>query len=351
MTETVTRSEDRGQTALGWSFSLLVHGLMVATAIVLSGRGPLQPPANPFRWNVALVQPSAEATPTPDQQHHRAKLASPTHATPATHLATETTRSRPMPIASTPMREATQVVAQMVHRVIQERVQRQPDAMPASTPTRRDMPSERQATVQKDRRIEAVEPVTEPAQSLGQGPIPSVERTVVRTSQGQGRETAVTRDSALTSRLMVSSGTPAFTRQVVRTGEGPAQSERSIADRGQAVARAVVSQADGVSAQTSAISTGPDYGWLADTLWRRVQALKRYPIKAASARLEGHVVLVALVKANGEIAEIQVADSSGSPLLDEAAVEAVRNASPLILARPLAHAQVSVEVPISYHFE
>lgn len=52
---------------------------------------------------------------------------------------------------------------------------------------------------------------------------------------------------------------------------------------------------------------------------------------------------------DGAIAEIHVTESSGYPLPDQAAIEAVRNTSPLTLRRPLNHARVSVEIPIARH--
>ncbi len=342
------RSERR-TSLIGWAASGLVHGLALMAALSLFEGLHLSPQPPAFRWDVSLVQRVSET------QQVEAKPRTLSATQPATSAATVPlrTNTKPMPVQrmqpiSPSMREAVQA-APTIHRAVQEHAERRQSVMPASMPIRRDMTSESHATVQGDRPVEAVEPLTALAQSRGQEPIQSVEQKVVPAAQGW--VTAVTRDSALASRPIVSTAAPAFTRQVVQTGEGPAKSKRSITVQGQAVARTVVSQADGVSAQPSAISTGSDYGWLADTLWRRVQAFKRYPAKAAADRLEGEVVLVALVKANGEIGEIRIAGSSGSSLLDEAAVEAVRNASPLALAKPMAHAHVSIEVPIAYHVE
>jgi protein TonB len=130
--------------------------------------------------------------------------------------------------------------------------------------------------------------------------------------------------------------------------EGTQPQEGATSLQGHAVARAIVSRAASVSFSQE-VSTDSDYGWLAETLWKRVQALKRYPTKAAADRIEGDVLLAAVVRADGAIAEVHVTESSGHPLLDQAAVDAVRSASPLALLRPLDHAQVSVEIPIAYH--
>lgn len=139
-------------------------------------------------------------------------------------------------------------------------------------------------------------------------------------------------------------------RQLVQTSEGTEPHEGATSLLGRAVARAIVSRA-ATDSFSQEVSKDSDYGWLAETLWKRVQTLKRYPLKAVADRLEGEVLLAAVVQADGTIAEVRVMESSGFPLLDQAAVEAVRSASPLALVRPLDHARVSVEVPIAYHVQ
>ncbi|MGK0674668.1 MAG: TonB family protein [Halothiobacillaceae bacterium] len=55
---------------------------------------------------------------------------------------------------------------------------------------------------------------------------------------------------------------------------------------------------------------------------------KHYPRVARRLELEGRVVVAFTVEADGRLAGVRVVESSGSELLDEAALEAVRKAAP-----------------------
>lgn len=293
-----TRSGDRRGTTLGWSCSVLVHGLALAGAMVLGGRVHLHPPAESFRWDVALVQSTAGDTPAPPQPQAKARPASSAHMAQASHSATNQTQPHTTPIASTPAQETVQV-AQPIHRVVQQRI----ETVATNVAIRQESP---QAMVSHAVMRETIAPITHFAQGVVRRPMQT------------------------------------------REGTDTHEDEDATSPRGHAAARSIVSRAASVSTSRE-VSTGSGYGWLAETLWKRVHALKRYPSKAAADRIEGDVLLAAVVQADGTIAEVRVTESSGHPLLDQAAVEAVRNASPLALLRPLDHAQVSVEIPITYH--
>ncbi|MCH7566214.1 MAG: TonB family protein [Nitrospirae bacterium] len=92
----------------------------------------------------------------------------------------------------------------------------------------------------------------------------------------------------------------------------------------------------------------PDYGWLADALYRKIDHLKRYPSVARLNQWEGRVLLRAAVRADGQLVDLDVAESSGHPVLDQDALEIMRRASPLELKHALGKPQVVVNVPISY---
>lgn len=61
---------------------------------------------------------------------------------------------------------------------------------------------------------------------------------------------------------------------------------------------------------------------------KRIEQAKFYPDWARSRGIEGTVELLFTLSANGSVVEVKILHSSGSPLLDEAAIEAVRRASP-----------------------
>jgi len=97
--------------------------------------------------------------------------------------------------------------------------------------------------------------------------------------------------------------------------------------------------------------TQADYGWLRDMLWKRIEELKRYPRIARENHWEGRVVVQAVIKADGTVGELSVAESSGHALLDEEALVVMRKASPLTLKHQLEKSQITILVPISYRLE
>ena len=57
--------------------------------------------------------------------------------------------------------------------------------------------------------------------------------------------------------------------------------------------------------QTAKAASGPDvkvdHRWLAESLWRRVAELKRYPSSARLNGQEGKVILKAVIRADGHL--------------------------------------------------
>ena len=68
--------------------------------------------------------------------------------------------------------------------------------------------------------------------------------------------------------------------------------------------------------------TKADNRWLAESLWRRVAELKRYPSIARLNGQEGKVILKAVIRSDGQLADVVVQKSSGYSALDAAAIEA-----------------------------
>ena len=114
-------------------------------------------------------------------------------------------------------------------------------------------------------------------------------------------------------------------------------------------------QETGLSAQTPepvASSTArADYAWLSETIMRRMQELKRYPMDARLERAEGKVVLKAVLRSNGSLEAVEVFQSSGHQSLDRAAVELLNLAAPFHFPRPLEKPQMTVKIPMSYRLE
>ena len=94
-----------------------------------------------------------------------------------------------------------------------------------------------------------------------------------------------------------------------------------------------------------------DFGWLSAALRERIEQLKRYPSFAKARRWEGRVVVEADIRDTGEIVRLQVAESSGHPLLDDEALTVVRKSSPVPLRHQLGRAFVTIRVPITYKLQ
>ena len=91
-----------------------------------------------------------------------------------------------------------------------------------------------------------------------------------------------------------------------------------------------------------------DNRWLAESLWRRVAELKRYPTMARMNGQEGKVILKAVIRSDGHLAQVFVQKSSGYSALDEAAIEAVKLACPLHMKHAIRKPQIVVSLPIVY---
>jgi periplasmic protein TonB len=97
--------------------------------------------------------------------------------------------------------------------------------------------------------------------------------------------------------------------------------------------------------------TQADYGWLRDALWRRIEDLKRYPTQARANHWEGRVVVKAVIRDDGTVADLMIAESSGQSILDQEALAVMMKASPLILKHPLGKPSITMLIPISYRLD
>lgn len=97
--------------------------------------------------------------------------------------------------------------------------------------------------------------------------------------------------------------------------------------------------------------TRADYGWLSDTILKRVEELKRYPAEARGDRAEGKVIVKAVIKEDGSVGNVEVVRSSGFQSLDQAALELMRHAGPFNLPRELGKPQVTIQIPLNYRLD
>lgn len=98
-------------------------------------------------------------------------------------------------------------------------------------------------------------------------------------------------------------------------------------------------------------STRPDYGWLQQAIFRRLEELKRstHPFLDQSQPLK--VLVRAVVSHEGALLEAEVVKSSGLGRIDQEAMALVQRAFPMQLDRPLDRQQVAMRIPITYSRE
>jgi protein TonB len=131
------------------------------------------------------------------------------------------------------------------------------------------------------------------------------------------------------------------------------QEPAAIASASASISQAVPSPA---SSQDSIVNEAPglrheaqaDNRWVGESLWRRVGELKRYTNSARMNGQEGKVILKAVIRSDGHLADVSVQKSSGHSVLDAAAIEAVKLACPLHMKYAIGKPQIVVSLPIVY---
>lgn len=99
----------------------------------------------------------------------------------------------------------------------------------------------------------------------------------------------------------------------------------------------------------SAGAPGPEKDAYAQTLTAWLNRFKTYPGEARRERVQGVVLIRCTLSAQGKVLSALVARSSGSEILDQAAMDVFRRASPLPRPPPsLGSGEVTLSVPIAY---
>ncbi len=86
-------------------------------------------------------------------------------------------------------------------------------------------------------------------------------------------------------------------------------------------------------------------------MFRKVAQYNLYPFAARVNHWEGKVVLRAVIRGDGYLADLSVKRSSGHEVLDQEALDLIRRVCPLDLDRPLGRPQVVMHIPITYSLQ
>lgn len=355
----MTTISDKKLQIQAWSISVAAHCFLVGMAVVFMAQIQPIPMKDVFQWEVSLVEPVAqEAQAEPEE------------------LARPSPTPKPHPEATAKVAPVPQVVTRQVETVEQQTVvQRSVQQVIETTKPIEETvkPIERTVAEEKPETVTSEQPVINQAQFQerpAEESLPAVttQEPVVTTSA----QPVIAQAPAVGSTSSIETAgvtTPVHEEPVIRTqavaspsqedvdspptvaaAEAPKVQERQIASVTAPSSSSVVEEdpAQVARAAPHTSEVRPDHRWLGESLWRRVAELKHYPSSARVNGLEGRVVLRAVIRADGHLAEVSVIKSSGHAVLDAAAMEAVKLACPLHMQHELGKPQIVVSLPIVF---
>lgn len=287
-----------------WGISLTLHGVVVALALAFAAQVKPVLPKDLFQWDVTLVEATRPESMTDQAQS--------SVVTPA-QLSAKVLPQQPLKRAP----EVSRAV-----KPLTQHIEPQP---PTIDP------------VQKiEQKVETIQPREEPVQ---QSIVESTESKVEPVVEAKNPEPV---EAAPAQQESVAVATaPAPTHEAVVQQEAPAESPSQEV-------RADTAPMEVTKAPSPGPETKVDHRWLAESLWRRVAELKRYPNQARMNGQQGKVILKAIIRSDGHLAEVFVQKSSGHSVLDDAAIEAVKLACPLHMKHAIGKPQIVVSLPIVY---
>lgn len=276
-----------------WGVSLALHGAVVGLAFAFVAQIRPVLPEDLFQWDVALVEAAKS-----DSVSNQTQL------------------------AESPVRPPTKVVPQPRHKPVERRIEPLQPTIEAVPPIEQkvEMPEVRDEPVEQ-RLVAATEPTAE---------------SVVENDQSGPVEAQ-----------------PIQAESVAAVTAPPSVSDVSLSQQVSEPTLSSIRSIDAAPVQEAGAAVpGPevklDHRWLAESLWRRVAELKRYPSVARLNGQEGKVILKAVIRSDGQLADVFVQKSSGYSALDAAAMEVVRLACPLHMKHAIGKPQIVVSLPIVY---
>lgn len=329
--------------APAWIVSVTLHGVVVTLAMLFAAQVRPVIQEEPFKWDVALVETvntdsPAEPMPQPAAEPMR----------PAVRPVQPQVRPAPPTVEPPPdrvmHRVAPQQTVQMVHPEVQpvKPVEREEPPPPLKTepvtppvtpvPEKTIEPVEQHIAEIPRTKPEPVMPTKEPEPVQSSEPV-IAQRQPVAPPPSEAVETRPVENPVKASTPESASFAPAETAAPV--------SSSSDAARQEAPMQTAKAAPPGHEVKT-------DHRWLAESLWRRVAELKRYPNSARLNGQEGKVILKAVIRSDGHLIDVTVQKSSGHQILDAAAVEAVKLACPLHMKHAINKPEIVVSLPIVY---
>ena len=368
----VAQSWQPKRSMTGWGASLLLHACLALAAFGLMPKMAMVVEKEPFKWDVALVEAPREVVrqeepaPVPQVQ--------PPVPTPV--------KPRPEPVRAVPP-PPQPVQRQVETRVVPQAIQREVQPVVETVrPQEQIQPTREVVQVQakpiEPQEIQKTEPLMQaavPAEVVRET-APAVEQPVVEaapaTAQTYQAQAVVSEPAVMETRPepVVTASAPVVHAAPAAepAPASPAPAVEAVASVSEPVpappapvaavpAPVAAAQPDPATLQEHQVvarvatprpATKADYGWLAESLHRRIIELRHYPSTARLNGWEGKVVLKVSIRQDGQLKDVEVVKSSGHESLDQAAMEAVRRACPLHMKHELTAPMVVLHLPVSY---
>ena len=382
----VAHSGHPNQSVTGWGASLVLHACLALVALGLMPKMAVMVEKEPFKWDVALVEPPREVV----RQEDPAPAPAPVPQVQPPAPTPEKPRPQPVRAVEPPPQPVqrqveTRVLPQAVQRDVQpvvetvrpqEQIQPkqevvqvqakpiEPQEMHKTEPVMQAAPTEVQrevASVVEQQIMDAAPATAQTYQAQSVVSAPAVVETVpepVMTASAPVVHTAPAVEAVEAPPTPAHSSPVAepVTAAVSETPSAPPAPVEAVVVPTAPVAAAVAEpdpatlQEHQVVAQAAVArpAAKADYGWLAESLHRRIIELRHYPSTARLNGWEGKVVLKVSIRHDGQLKDVEVVKSSGYESLDQAAMEAVRRACPLHMKHELTAPMVVLHLPVSY---
>lgn len=367
--------------AQAWAGSTVVHVLFVCLAILLIT--DLQPTSQsePLRLDIAFIQPAPPEIhkplepqelpkPTPVQ-----KQIVPEKVIPPTPVQQPIMKREPViePLPTTKAQEVhhPETVPMPRQQQIQDPVQAKP--ILESTPTEQEVVLEPVKHILSpsthSKSVEQAKPIQQRETTLAQRAEPSPQ--TLPTPVTEVREMV---ESPMQTTLVAARVTESVSHEPVHESVPTTRPETSVQPQAVQTKAEVVEPTVPVAQEKKIARERPvpqihqrtaaverptqaypevqaDYGWLAQTIWSQIEKYKSYPTKARQMEWEGRVVLEAVIRQDGTILHLRVAETSGHEILDKDALSLLWKLSPLALDHALGHPQITILVPLTYQLD
>lgn len=377
----------------GWGFSLIFHGAVFALVVFLTSTvKPIQP-SEPFRWEVSLVTPpptpveqvrempktsprpvppkqarpqvmhaESQVTATRNVQSHHTHVIPVAEASPSlkhsvqsstTPMTKSAASYTPAPaITAPPPLEQTVIVTGQASISPSSIVTNNPVAIPVAlhhqapvqskpfraTPTSTAAPftNEGQRTTVVHRDPVHTE-TTETAMRTVE------ERTIAVMPSTFSEPRTVQQESTSIQQLVASAPKTISTHGVERTAVKRPRLTRNIAAQ---PSEALIHRDAPEKNDPAANGFSPEVLAFLNLLRQRIDQAREYPYAAKRMGFEGTPTVKFALLPNGDLQSLTVSQSSGYPMLDEAAMEAIQKILPF---KPPAEAiPLSIEIPIKF---